>query len=375
MNPKEKPEKTEEKEVLSESFLRFLRVFLIVLILFLAIVITTGWGLYRSNWQNAFSETLSNLIPYPIAMVDYTHWVTFKEYNKNVKSIKRFLESKEAAFKNTGFDFSTEDGIKRLTVIKKNVLNQLIEAKIIEILANERGLKIGSKELDEVTEKILVRDGQEKENLTQLSLLYGWDPADFKSQIVKNMLYREKLENLIKKEGELDREGKAKLSKIQTRIKNKDDFGQIAKELSESPSREYNGLIPAFSKEEAPANFASLAFSLSPGEISDPVESEDGWYIIKIERRFNENNTDKVEIRNIFVKRDSFNNWLKNKKSDFKISLPQKEYFWHKEMGKVYFKNDELNKLENEINRASLNENLQAADFLLNETSRVRNQK
>ena len=356
----------EEKEVINDDLMRFIRIVLIALVLLIATVLTTGWGLYKLNWQNSFSETVSRFIPYPIATVNYTNWITFDEYNKNVKSIKKFLENKETAFKNSGFDFSTEDGLKRLAVIKKNVLNQLIENRMVKLLAEERGIKISSGEIADTTTKILTRDGQEKENLAQLSLLYGWDANDFRDQVISNLLYREKLETLIKGQGELDKESKVKLDVIKGKIQSKEDFGEIAKQLSESPSREYGGLLPVFSQEEAPADLKNLAFSLPIGKISDPIESEDGWYIIKVERKFSENGTEKVEIRNVFVKRDSFESWLTNQKNKFKVYLPESNYFWHTEMGKVYFKDEALNKLENEINRASLNENLQATDFLLN---------
>ncbi len=348
------------------GLIRLLRWVLIFITLFVATFFVTGWGIYRLNWQNSFSNSVARVIPYPAAIVNYTNWISFNDYNQNIQSIRKYLESKEAAYKGSGFDFSTDEGLKRLAIIKKNVLNQLIENRIIRILAEKRGIKVSDAELSDTTNKILARDNQEKENLTQLSLLYGWGSDDFQKRVVKDLLYRDKLEEYVKNQGELDKNAKVKLQTVLDKIKNGEDFAEVAKEFSESPSKEYGGLLPAFTKEEAPENFANVAFSIPVGKISDPIEGTDGWHIVKIEKKFEEGGKTKVELRNIFINRDTLDDWLKNQKKQFRVYVPLSDYFWHPEMGRLYFKDESLNQLEEKINRATIDEKLQEADFLLN---------
>jgi peptidyl-prolyl cis-trans isomerase D len=62
------------------------------------------------------------------------------------------------------------------------------------------------------------------------------------------------------------------------------DFAELAKQYSEGPSKDVGGKIGPFKKEEMVAPFAEQAFSMNPGEISEPVKTRFGWHIIKVEK-------------------------------------------------------------------------------------------
>jgi hypothetical protein len=62
-----------------------------------------------------------------------------------------------------------------------------------------------------------------------------------------------------------------------------EDFAAVAQELSTDDSTGANGGdLGWFTREEMVAPFAEAAFSLEPGELSEPVESEFGWHIIEV---------------------------------------------------------------------------------------------
>ncbi len=62
------------------------------------------------------------------------------------------------------------------------------------------------------------------------------------------------------------------------------DFAAVAKEYSEDPGSKVNGGdLGEFTKERMVKPFADKAFSMQPGEISEPVLSQFGWHIIKVE--------------------------------------------------------------------------------------------
>ena len=62
------------------------------------------------------------------------------------------------------------------------------------------------------------------------------------------------------------------------------DFAETARQYSEGPSAGEGGYLGAFTREDMVAPFSEKAFSMVPGEISEPVRSQFGWHIIKVEK-------------------------------------------------------------------------------------------
>jgi peptidyl-prolyl cis-trans isomerase C len=75
-----------------------------------------------------------------------------------------------------------------------------------------------------------------------------------------------------------EEEAKAALA----RIKAGEDFAKVATELSKDPAGE-GGDLGWFTKDRMVPEFADAAFKLEPGQVSDPVKSQFGWHIIKVE--------------------------------------------------------------------------------------------
>ncbi|WP_342360404.1 peptidylprolyl isomerase [Terrarubrum flagellatum] len=64
----------------------------------------------------------------------------------------------------------------------------------------------------------------------------------------------------------------------------KEDFGKVAGEVSKDPgSGKEGGDLGYFTQERMVPEFAEAAFKLEPGQISQPVKSQFGWHVIKLE--------------------------------------------------------------------------------------------
>ncbi len=68
------------------------------------------------------------------------------------------------------------------------------------------------------------------------------------------------------------------------RIKAGEDFAKVATELSKDPGAE-GGDLGWFTKDRMVPEFADAAFKLEPGQVSDPVKSQFGWHVIKVEEK------------------------------------------------------------------------------------------
>ncbi len=64
-----------------------------------------------------------------------------------------------------------------------------------------------------------------------------------------------------------------------------EDFAKLAAEKSTGPSGASGGDLGYFKKGDMVAPFAEAAFAMQPGDISDPVKTQFGWHVIKLEDR------------------------------------------------------------------------------------------
>jgi peptidyl-prolyl cis-trans isomerase C len=65
------------------------------------------------------------------------------------------------------------------------------------------------------------------------------------------------------------------------------DFAELAKKKSKDPGASDGGDLGFFTKDQMVPEFSAVAFSLEPGKISDPVKTQFGWHIIKVEEKRN----------------------------------------------------------------------------------------
>jgi peptidyl-prolyl cis-trans isomerase C len=61
------------------------------------------------------------------------------------------------------------------------------------------------------------------------------------------------------------------------------DFATLAKEKSKDPGGQDGGDLGYFTKAQMVPEFAEVAFKMYPGQISNPVKTQFGWHVIKME--------------------------------------------------------------------------------------------
>jgi peptidyl-prolyl cis-trans isomerase C len=75
------------------------------------------------------------------------------------------------------------------------------------------------------------------------------------------------------------------------------DFAELAKKKSKDPGASDGGDLGFFTKDQMVPEFSEVAFKLEPGKISDPVKSQFGWHIIKVEEKRNRKPPDFEQVK------------------------------------------------------------------------------
>src|SRR3954468_17974932 len=80
-------------------------------------------------------------------------------------------------------------------------------------------------------------------------------------------------------------ESEDQAKKIADELKKGADFAELAKKESKDPGASDGGDLGFFTKDQMVPEFSTAAFALEPGKISDPIKTQFGWHVIKVEEK------------------------------------------------------------------------------------------
>lgn len=119
----------------------------------------------------------------------------------------------------------------------------------------------------------------------------------------------------------------ATANEIKQKLADGADFAELAKEYStDEGTKENGGELGFFAKGTMVTEFDDVAFTLPVNEISDPVKTDYGYHIIKVEEKkeAKEANFDdsKAEIKETLIEQKletEYSTWIEEKKQDYDI--------------------------------------------------------
>ena len=110
-------------------------------------------------------------------------------------------------------------------------------------------------------------------------------------------------------------EAKQKLRQIQQKLNKSEDFAMLAKEFSEGPSKIKGGDLGYFQRGQMVKSFEDAAFSLKPEKVSDIVETQFGYHLIKVVDKKPEKTIPYEDVKDNLVQH------LKQEKTKQKVKL------------------------------------------------------
>ncbi|MGB9787325.1 MAG: peptidyl-prolyl cis-trans isomerase [Dictyoglomus turgidum] len=250
-------------------------------------------------------------------------------------------------------DFTTTEGQKLLPKVKDETIKDLARWKIVQTEAKKRGISISEKEVDTRLKEI------EKEfpSVLQFEMTlaqYGYDRNTFKEELRKNLLMRKLIDEIGKDEKVTEDEIKkyyneniklfehpkeykvySILIKDEKRAKevyneltsNKITFTDAAKKYSEdTTTKDKGGELGFITQGTLPEEVEKITFTLPLNQISNPIKTNEGYYITKVTEVKEAYTTPyfqakaEIEDKLLYDKRAKvFNKWLEDQVSKAKI--------------------------------------------------------
>jgi len=263
------------------------KVLLVIIIIIGATQFAFGILIYGFKSMDKTTRIAAKIVPYPAVMTNQSA-ITYSQYLSERDYIRHFYKATD---QDKNIDFAAID---------KEIVNQLVENRLINLEAFLYGVKVPKSAIAETINQITEQNGGEDNVAKVLDDLYGLSIEEFQ-RLVKLQLLREKVDKemiakiearhiLVRVAEDATAEqieaARVKIEGYKTEITQGLDFAEAAKKYSEDVgSAEAGGLLDPFAKGEMVKEFSDAAFSAKVGEIIGPIKTDFGWHIIKVEKK------------------------------------------------------------------------------------------
>ena len=268
--------------------------------------------------------------------------ITQEEFVKNYASQRNYY-TLSAGSESYLTEKSPQDPSKTMDqVIKESVLNDLIDMEILKQDAEKSGIKAEEAEIDKELNTVKEQMGGQEafnEQLKQMGSNEAYYRKYFTNLNIMKQYYKVKEKEFKASEDEIKKyydehkdeyftadaahilvKDVNEANLIKKELSKGADFAQIAKEKStDKGSAEKGGELGEFSNGMMVKEFEDVVKSIKVGEISDPVESQFGFHIIKLNKFENKKLEEVKEIIESAVTQQKYKDHLDNLKKEAKI--------------------------------------------------------
>lgn len=239
---------------------------------------------------------------------------------------QRQVNQLEQVFKEQGFDPAGDTRRAKLDDLQRQVLEGLIDQLIIEQQAAALNLTVAEEQLEAKLQESIARQQNQ-------ASFEGWLAENnltldsFKESLRAQLIARQLFEQVTAGVPETAEQIQLQYIRVETadaartlieQLKAGASFSALAQEKSLDTRKVDPEWLPR-GTDQLPPQVEETAFSLEPGQINGPIETDGGFYIIKLSNRENERPL-KTELRQI-LKQRFFLDWLSEQRSTAVIEV------------------------------------------------------
>lgn len=245
----------------------------LIIIIVLAILITSGWlALFKFGMTDEMLYRVTKILPIPVATVD-GETVAFSDYLMFYRSSMTSIERQSA-----DVDNEANENDLRLQY-KRSALSETEDFAYAKKLARELDITVTDEEVDKEFSRHLSIGGAERSEESFMKIVsdnFGLDKSEY-----KRMLYLTLLKSKV--EVEIDKTATELAAQVEALLtENYGDYAKVAEKLGDAIIyEETGGMVP---NQNIDGGRAAEAFKLEPGRESGRFisVSGDGYYFVKL---------------------------------------------------------------------------------------------
>jgi len=250
-------------------------VVLAVLAILIVFIIVIGWGIYKLDWQNQFTNKVVQVIPYPAARVN-TSVVLYKDYLKSLQTAQKFFSRQQ------------ENGLPQMPSdkeIKQFALDRLIENIFVKKLAKQYNVNVVQAEVQAKIEEIIMNKGSREELSEFLAQYYDLSIAEYEEIFTAPDLLYEKTNQVIVNDEALNGQKRKIMDMALKELDEGATFENVAAKYSVGSTAKQGGLLGDFNHGDLPKDLENQLFAMEEGQYTDAIVLENSLQIIKLEKK------------------------------------------------------------------------------------------
>lgn len=275
--------------------------FVFVAVLIMAIAAASLVTVFASSSAPTAASTQSTAKPQDALARVNKSYITAGVYDRyllrQIERIKKIYE----------IDFNTPENQDKLVNLKKQTLEQLMKNELLLQSCYELGITVSEEDIKGELTKIK-QTYPDEDTFMKILEQMNYTLEELRSDIILQISYEKLAGVLVQNEKVTDEElkqfyqdnirrfsqeeqvhgyhilvdTKEKADEILKELQKSADFGEMAEKYSTCPSSAQGGDLGFFGRGAMVAEFETAAFALELGQLSEPVQTQFGWHIIKV---------------------------------------------------------------------------------------------
>ncbi len=286
-------------------------------------------GVYMLHWQGAKTQAVIRFTPLPIATLNWRPLSVASFLNKRtaIEHYNTYLAGTTSGTYQTG----QNSGATTVT--------QMVRTLESEKLIKKFGITVSTNDVEQAYQAQLLQNGNPDQVASTIKQLYGWSLDEFKQNVIRSVMLRDKLQEKLSFDVKLSGSAKKQADEVLALVKaDPKKFGELAKKYSEDAYGASNGDLGFVTQGEQVKEIDDAAFSVGINDISDVIHTKYGYHIIQPLERKTVDGQDQVHLLQITILAPQVDDYITEQLKSSRVMVFDSRLRWNSKTGQAVAK-------------------------------------